>query len=58
MLIGVSLMPPTVVNLLSLVGPNPLLEPSPICFNSVFNFFFCSLNPQLKLRDEKFAKHR
>ncbi len=36
--IGVSLMPLTIVNLLSLVKLNPLVKPSPICFNSVSNF--------------------
>jgi len=35
---GVSLMPPTIINLLSLVGPNPPLELSLICLNFVSNF--------------------
>ncbi len=39
LLIGVSLMPPTIVNLLSLVRPNPLLEPSPVYLNFVSKFF-------------------
>jgi hypothetical protein len=30
-------MPPTIVNLLSLIEPNPLLEPSLICINFVSN---------------------
>jgi len=37
--IGVSLMPPIIVNLLSLVGPNPLLEPSLICLKFVSNCY-------------------
>ncbi len=37
LLIGVSLMPPTIVNPLSLVRPNPQLEPSLVCFNFVSN---------------------
>lgn len=36
--IGVSLMPLTIVNLLFSVKLNPLLKPSPICFNFVSNF--------------------
>jgi len=39
LLIGISLMPPTIVYLLSLVRPNPLLEPSPIYLNFVSKFF-------------------
>jgi hypothetical protein len=31
-------MPPTIINLLSLVGPNPPLELSLICLNFVSNF--------------------
>jgi hypothetical protein len=38
LLVGVSLMPPTIVNLLSSIGPDPLLEASPVCLNSVSNF--------------------
>jgi hypothetical protein len=39
LLIGVSLMPPTIVNLLSLVGPNPLYEPNLVYLKFVSNSF-------------------
>jgi hypothetical protein len=50
LLISVSLMPPTIINLFSSIGPNlPQL---------CFQLFFYSLDPQLKLGEEKLAKHR
>lgn len=54
LLIGVSNMPPTIMNLLSSFGPSSLLNPSLVCLNSVSNS--SSIIHTHKLMDKFFAK--